>query len=101
MSTRQQRLLVQQVQEPVVTSLFDQTRPQIITGSILSRLDYTCVSDDISLVEPPEPRSEPAESDEKPGENGEKTSLFDEKTVNTSMSLFENLGTTESFLETT
>lgn len=45
--------------------------------------------------------SEPVESDEKPGENDEKTSLFDEKTLDSGNSLFENLGTTEAFLETT
>lgn len=101
MSTRQQRVLVQQVQESVVTSLFVQTRPQIITGSILSDVDYTCVPDDICSMEPPELLIQSVSACEKLMRNHEKTTLFDEKTQNTSMSLFENQGTTESFQETT
>lgn len=97
MSTRQQRLLVQQVQEPVVTSLFVQTRPQIITGSILSRLDYTCVPDRISWVDPHNQSLFDRRADEKPVENHENASLFTEKTSDFNDSLFENLGTNESF----
>ena len=79
-------------------SLFAQTRPQIISGSILSRLDYTCVSADISSMEPPTLMVKPTESHVKLMENDEKTMLFDEKTLDSHDSLFENLGTTEAFL---